>query len=141
MKANFHTNRTQFTETTRITNHLNEDEILIHLNYSRNYKWQHQNEIQSAYFGSKTFSLFTAGKYYKQNEKIEKLPITVTTEEKDKRRAASMSCVNKVITHSTDKINQTILNVYIVSDGCAAQFRSRFVFNFLIFFQKDMSLE
>ena len=45
--------RRQFTEITRITNNLNEDEILIHLDYSENYKCQHQNEIQSAYFGKK----------------------------------------------------------------------------------------
>ena len=52
-----------------------------------------------------------------------------------------MCCVNKVITHSIDKTIQTISNVYTVSDGCAAQFRSRFVFNFLILFQEDVSLE
>ena len=64
---------------------LNEDKILTHLDYSENHKCQHQNEIlfQSAYFGEKTFGLFTACTYYKQNGKIQKLPITVTTEEKD----------------------------------------------------------
>ena len=68
--------------------------------------------------------------------KIQKLTITVTTEEKNKCRAASMSCVNKAITHYIDKINQKISDVYIVSDRCAAQFLSRFAFNFLIVFQK-----
>ena len=47
MKAHIHTKRRQFTEITRITNNLNEDEILIHLDYSENHKCQHQNEIQS----------------------------------------------------------------------------------------------
>ena len=47
-----------------------------------------------------------------------------------------MSYVNKVITYSVDKINQTMSNIYIVSDGRAAQFRSRFVFNFLILFKR-----
>ena len=72
---------------------------------------------------------------YKQNEKIQKLSDRVTTKEKDKVQAAPMSCVNKVMIHSTDKISQTISNVYIVSGGSAAQFHLRFVFNFLIFFQ------
>ena len=141
MKAHVHTKRRQFTEITRITDNLNEDEILIHLDYSKNYKCQHQNEIESGYFGNKTFSLFTACTYYKQNGKIQKLLITATTKEKDNCRGVSMSCVNKIITHSIDKINKTISNIYIVSDGCAAQFRSRFVFNFLISFQQDVSLE
>ena len=79
--------------------------------------------------------------YILQTRKIQKLPITLTAEEKDKRRAGSMSCVNKLSTHSIIKINQTISNIYIVSDRCPAQFRSKFVFNILIFFQKDVSLE
>ena len=53
MKAHIHTKCGQFTEITRIKNNLYEDEILIHLGYSENYKCQHQNETQSAYFGKK----------------------------------------------------------------------------------------
>ena len=43
--------------------------------------------------------------YILKSEKFQKLLITVNTEEKGKRQAASMSCVNKFITHSIDKIN------------------------------------
>ena len=88
-----------------------------------------------------TFSLFTACTHCKQNEKIQKLPITVATEEKEKFRAAPMSCVSKVFTYSINKMNQKISNVYNVSDGYAAQFCSRFEFIFLIFFRKGVSLE
>ena len=52
-----------------------------------------------------------------------------------------MSFVNKVITHSTDKLIKSIKQSHIVSNGCIAQFCSRFLFNFLVFFQKDLSLE
>ena len=38
-------------------------------------------------------------------------------------------------------MEKTYIYIYIVSNGCASQFRSRVVFNFLIFFKKDMSLE
>ena len=89
----------------------------------------------------KASKLFTGCTYYKHNEKIQKLPITVTTEEKDKCRVAPMPCVNKVITRSFSKINQTISNVHNVGDGYAAQFCLRFEFIFSIFFQKDVSLE
>ena len=108
MKAHIHTKCRQFKEITRITHNLNEDGILTHHDYSENYKCQHQNEIQSAYFGNKILSLFTARACYKQNEKIQKLPTTATTEEIGKCQAASMSCVYKVITYSIDKISQTI---------------------------------
>ena len=36
------------------------DDPLTHVDFSESYKNQHQNEIQSAYFGNTTFSLFTA---------------------------------------------------------------------------------
>ena len=71
MKAHIYATCRQFTEITLITNNLNENEILIRLDYRENYKCQHQNEIQSVYFSNnKTFSLFTACTYYRQNEKI-----------------------------------------------------------------------
>ena len=60
MKVHIHKKGRQFTEITRMTNNINEDEISIHLDYSEKYKCQHQNEIQSAYFGNKIFSFFTA---------------------------------------------------------------------------------
>ena len=65
----------------------------------------------------------------------------VTKEEIGKCRASSMSRFDEVVTHFIDKLNQTISDIYIVSDGYAAQFHSRFVFNFLIFFQNDAFLE
>ena len=139
MKAHMYTKCRQFTEITQITGNLNEDKILIHLDYSKNYKCQHQSEIQNVYFCNKAFSFFTACRYYKQNEKIQKLPIKVTTEQKEKWQRPCL--VSTQSSHSIDKINQTISNVHIVNDGCAAQLCSRFVFNFLIIFQKDVSVE
>ena len=54
--------------------------------------------------------LFTACTYYQNG----KLPITITTEERDKSRVKSLSCVNKVITHSLEKLNQEIKTVCIL---------------------------
>ena len=99
IKAHIYTKRRQFAEIKRITDELGKDEIMIHLDYSENYKCKHQNEIQSAYFGNKGFSLFTACAYHSKDGKLSKMSITVTTEENDKSRVASMSCVNKVIGH------------------------------------------
>ena len=41
------------------------DDLLIHVDFSESYKNQQQNEIQSAYFGNTTFSLFTACAYFR----------------------------------------------------------------------------
>ena len=54
--------------------------------------------------------LFIACTYYQNG----KLPITITTKEKDKSRVKSLSCVNKVIAHSLEKRNQQIKTVCIL---------------------------
>ena len=113
------------------------EEILIHLDYNENYKSKHQDEIQSAYFGNKSFSLFTSCTYYQNG----KLPITITTEESDKSRVISLSCVNKVITRSLEKLNQQIKTVYIVIDGCASLFRSRYGFSLLTHIHPDTIID
>ena len=91
--------------------------------------------------GGALMILFTACTYYCKDANIQKLPITVTTEENDKSRIASMSCVNKVIAHSMEKIQQIISTVFIVSDGCASQFRSRFVFSLLTHIQQGIQIQ
>ena len=54
--------------------------------------------------------LFIACTYYQNG----KLPITITTEERDKSRVKSLSCVNKVIVHPLEKRNQQIKTVCIL---------------------------
>ena len=137
LKKHIHYKRRQFKEIRCITGSLTMEEILIHLGYSENYKSKHQNEIQSAYFSNKSFSIFTACMYYQNS----KLPITITSEESDKSRVTSLSYVNKIITHSLEKLNQQIKTVYIVSDGCASQFRSRYVFSHLTHMHPDITIE
>ena len=96
LKEHTHTKRRQFQLIRRLTDNLSAEQILIHLDYSENYKSKHQNEIQSAYFGNKSFSLFTACTYYNKGDIVQKLPITVTTGESDKSRVASLSSSTKL---------------------------------------------
>ena len=110
---------------------------MIYLDDSENYKSKHQNKIESAYFGSKSFNLFTTCTYYQNS----KLPITITTEESGKLRVTSLSCVNKVITYSLEKLNRQIKTVYIVSDGWASQFRSRYVFRLHTHIYPDIAID
>ena len=141
LKEHIHPKRRQFQEIRRLTDNLSAEQILIHLDYSENYKSKHQKEIQSAYFGNKSSSLYTACMYYNQGDVVQKLPITVTTEESDKSRVTSLSCVNKVINHSIEKIQQPIETVFILSDGCASQFRSRYVFSLLTHMRPYINIE
>ena len=60
LKKHIHRKRVQVAEYNRQKNDLVEGEILIQCDYSENYKNKDQDEIQSAYFGHQTFSIFTA---------------------------------------------------------------------------------
>ena len=83
----------QFQEIWRLIDNLVLDELFIDLDYSKKYKSKHQNEIQSGYFGSKSFSLFIPCTYHNKDKLIETLPIAVTSKESNKLRAVSLPFV------------------------------------------------
>ena len=52
MKAHTQTKRGQFTEIIRIKNNLNEDEILVRLGHSKNYKCKIKTRFKNIFIGS-----------------------------------------------------------------------------------------
>ena len=69
------------------------------------------------------------------------MPTTITSEASDKSQMASITCVKKVIYYVLSKIVNKIDMVYILSDGCASQFRSKFVFKLLTLIHPKIGLE
>ena len=115
---------------------------IIHVDYSESYRNKQQDEIQSAYFGQTSFSIFTACVYHKANngaDTVVKRPMTIISESSDHSRIASMSCIHMII----EEIEKTmdLSKVIVWSDGCGAQFRSRFVFKFLSSYRTDLIIE
>ena len=47
---------------------LKEDEIILRVDFSKNYDNKQHHEIQSAYFGHEAFTLHTAACYYRSHE-------------------------------------------------------------------------
>ena len=110
------------------------------MDYSESYSKKEQNEIQSAYFGNVSFSLFTACCYLlHDNERISE-SVTVTSEASEKNRIAAFSCIAKVIRFAEIKYRKQFQEIHIWSDGCAAQFRSRFVFKILTTYNRQAKL-
>ena len=62
------------------TNLQEKREILIQVYYSENYTNKDQGQLQSAYFGQKSFSLFTACCYLKVDGVILNENVTATSE-------------------------------------------------------------
>ena len=110
---------------------LERNSVLIHVDYSENYSNKEQQEIQSAYFGHETFSIFTACCYFLGvDNKLTTKNVTITSEATDHSRIAAHTCVIRVLEEVTKEM-PGISRLYLWSDGCAAQFRSRFVFDLI----------
>ena len=60
LKAHIFVKKTKNTQYNRLKENLKTNEFIIHVDYSENYKNKEQDEIQSAYFGHNSFSIFTA---------------------------------------------------------------------------------
>ena len=97
LKKHIHVKRCQVKHYNELKQNLKPNEVILHVDFSENYKNQQQNEVQSAYFGHSSFSLFTACCYLKSTELI-KESLVVVTESPDHSRITAYSCISKVVT-------------------------------------------
>ena len=121
LKAHIFVKRTQNTHYNRRKENLKTSEFIIQVDYKENYKDKEQDEIQSAYFGHNSFSIFTACCYTRGidgtllNENF-----TVTSEATDHSRIAAFSCINLIIDLLQKKFpsefNNYLMFYYIWSD-------------------------
>ena len=98
LKQHIYVKRQQVKCYNEIKENLEEDEILLHVDYSENYENKQQGEIQRAYFGHTTFSLFTACCYLRlpNEDDLHNDHLTITSESTDHSRIAAFTCVQKV---------------------------------------------
>ena len=81
LKAHNFVKRIQNSCYNRLKENLKTNEFIIHVDYSKTYKDQKQDEIQSAYFGHNSFSIFTACCYTRGiDDKLLNENFTVTLE-------------------------------------------------------------
>ena len=140
LKAHIFVKRTQNTHYNRRKENLKTSEFIIQVDYKENYKDKEQDEIQSAYFGHNSFSIFTTifdGILLNKN-------FTVTSKATDHSRIAVFSCINLII----DSLRKKFLSqfnsypvFYMWSDDCASQFRSRFIFALITHFNPDCTIQ
>ena len=116
---------------------LTDNDLMVQADFAESYKNDLQDAIQNTYFGNQGFSIFTACCYFKvtNNNVIDgkntNSNAIVVTERPDHDRAASMSCLEKVVAEIKSKHGKFYENLYVWSDGMGTQFRSRFVFKLL----------
>ena len=113
-----------------VKDNLEENEVLVDVVYRENYSNKDQQEIQSAYFGHNILSIFMACCCFCGDDReVVSKNITVTSNATDHSLIAAHTCNMKVI----EELNKTIQipKVHVWSDGCAAQFHSRYIFDLI----------
>ena len=106
--------------------------MLVYVGFAESYRNDQQIEIQSAYFGNQSFSLFTSYCFFKgATSEIRNKSEAVVIENSDHNRITSVSCLKKVIDNMETECGKSFTNGVLWRDGMGAQFRSKFIFQLL----------
>ena len=118
---------------------MKDGELVIHVDYSENYKNKKQSEIKAGYYGQGRFSLFTVAIYMKQNDDTVCKNYALLTRENDHSCNISFELNNFIL--STMQANYDIKTVKFWSEGCVSQFRSQFDFFMLSKVDHSINIE
>ena len=89
-------------------------DLLVYVDFAESYRNDQQNEIQNAYFGNQSFSLFTSCCYSKGvTNEIRNKCVVVLTENSDHNRITPMSCLRKVIDTVETQCGKSFTNVVL----------------------------
>ena len=79
--VHYYQKRVQSKEYTRQVHELSEGEMVVHVDYSENYKNKQKNEIKAAYYGQGTFSLYMVVLYTKDGRVVKSRSFALVTVE------------------------------------------------------------
>ena len=83
LRAHYYLKRAQSKVYTRQVHELSEGEMVVHVDFSKNYKNKQKNEIKAAYYGQSTFSLYTVVLYIKDSGVVKSRSVALVREEND----------------------------------------------------------
>ena len=139
----------QYSELKHLKANLKEDEIILSVDCSKNYDNKQHHEIQSAYFGHEAFTLYTAACYYRshaidgacvdKDAGLKVLSVVIVSNEIIHERNIAFSCNMKLLEIVGQHI-PSLKKAFFWSDGCTAQFCSRFTFCSMTFYPNDLEL-
>ena len=140
LKLHYFNKRTQSAKYKEHIQNLKDDEAVIHIDFSENYKNQNQNEIKAAYYGQGQFSLYKCCVYVKVDEKVVVKNLGIVTKENDHSGVVSYRLNEIILEKTLHDIGSRIKKIHFWSDGCASQFRSQFAFYFLNLYNRDLDI-
>ena len=139
LKERIHRKRIQIAAYNSCKAYLKQGEAILHVNYSGLCKNKQQDEIQSPNLGQSSFSLFTTWVYHLDDSGFLIRRTITVSESSDHSQIAPLTCIDFFIKEVEKHIALT--KVILWSDGCAAQFRSRFAFNLISTYRPDLLID
>ena len=106
---------------------LGSNSAIIQVDFAENYVNTQRNAIQTAYFGQENFTLYTACVWYDLEGEVKVASFCIVSDSMDHSRVAAFN-FNSILIDQCKKMVPGIRVVYFWSDGCAAQFKSKYCF-------------
>lgn len=116
---------------------LNDSTIILHVDYSENFSIAVQDEVQSAYYKRKQLSIFTAVAFVGQLNTVSFAIVSDDT----KHQKEQVSYYIQIIIEMLHSAFVALTHILFVSDGCAAQFKNKYILGNLIHMENDFGLK
>ena len=139
LKLHYYIKRVQSASYNYETKNLDDDTVLIHVDYAEKYKNKQQDEIKPAYYGTSQFTLYTAEIYYVKNEKVEGHSFTLVTDSEKQELAEESYSFNLKLLELAAEL-ASFKKVIFWSDGCGSQYRSRYAFDLITHLPKELEI-
>ena len=134
LKLHYYNKRTQTAKYKKQIENLKEDEAVIQVDFSENYKIKQQGEIKAAYY------VYTCCVYINKDGTVAVQNLTYVTRENDHSGVVSFRLNERILKKVIEKLNGRIKIVYFWSDRCASQIRIQYAFYFLNLYDKTSCL-
>lgn len=114
-----------------------DDEVILQVDFAENYSSLLQDEIQSAHWNNTQITLFTACAWLK-GANIRSF--VIVTDELSHDKYCVFACIKKIINCLKQEFD-ILKCVKIFSDGCASQFKNKFTLSNLCFMPADLGVQ
>ena len=139
LKSHFYRKRVQSKMYKSHIAELEDNEMIIHVDYSENYKNKQQDEIKSAFYGQGQFTIYTACIYVRSQGEVVCKCFALITPENDHSCNVSFALNNFLIKEIFEYKSCDIVKFW--SDGCASHFRNRYTFYMMTKFNPEIEIQ
>lgn len=115
--------QSSFFKTTK--NNLKEGEFLVICDFSENYSFVLQDEVQSHHWNVKQTTIHPFVIYYRDDLLFKLFSFIVISDELRHDSVAVNLFISKMIAFLTNSQNRTVKKIYFMSDGAASQYKNR----------------